>query len=150
MARRTAIAGSPPSAPLGAVAPLDDDDRPLGAPLAQPETRDLRVEPGRRVAQAVQIGVHDVAARRRVLLDQRERRARDRRGVDAERAREGAREERLARAEVAGEEHQVPRREDAGDRPREAHGVAAGAEEHGPYGTPGSLRRVRLIHGPRT
>jgi hypothetical protein len=60
-----------------------------------------------------------------VLLHQRERRARDGDlGGNAEPTRDGAREERLASAEVAGERDEIAGAKAVGDLHSEARGVA--------------------------
>ena len=81
------------------------------------------------LAQPVEIDVEERPSRRRVLLHQRERRARDR-DVDrhAARARDGPREERLPGAEIAREEDEVARHERLRDLRAEARRVSAGGE----------------------
>lgn len=76
-----------------------------------------------RIGQSVEIRMHERGRRFGVFVQQREGRALDGHVVgDSERPREGAREERLARAEVAFEDHEVACAQRGAERVRERLG----------------------------
>ena len=88
--------------PLGpAIRPFDRDDAVTGDELVEPEIRNLHG------LEAIEVHVVQRQAMAGVFLDDRERRARDIRGLSADAAGEAANEGGLARAELAEEQDDI-------------------------------------------